>query len=55
MKKYIKPTSEAMGLGLKGENIAEDMVVVDSYSAKQGAGDKYSDGLVKEENSSFWE
>ncbi len=53
MKKYTKPTCEAMSLGLKGENIAASLVV------SSDPADPTLPTLVKEErdwtdSSNFW-
>ncbi len=48
-KTYMKPASEAMNLGLKGENIADNSIGVSSKPAQSGD-DKIDggDALVKD-------
>ncbi len=58
MKKYTKPTCEAMSLGLKGENIADGISVLSGPATTSTSVDG-GNALVKEErdwtdSSNFW-
>ncbi len=53
MKKYARPVSEVMNLGLKGENIADGVVVSSDNAEVQTTKIDGGDALVKEERSSW--
>ncbi len=54
MKKYARPVSEVMNLGLKGENIAQISIPISDTNAEvQTTKIDGGDALVKEERGSW--